>query len=145
MFFLPHTPTDSKFLTEEERYAAIHRMKLDAHGATTSSDVAQETFSWHWVRMAFCNWNTILLSLDFFLIITPIYSASLFLPTIISQLGYKSTTAQLFTVPPYMGAVLSVLLCTYYSDKLKARGPIMLGGCTVSIAGYVILLTGRTP
>ncbi len=145
MFFLPHTPSESKFLTEEERYTAVHRMKLDAHGATTTSDVGQEEFSWHWVQMALLNWNTILLSITFFLLIVPIYSYSLFLPTIISTLGYKRTTAQLFTVPPNIGAVLSVLLCTHYADKIKARGPIMLGGCTLAIVGYIMLLAGKRP
>ena len=50
MFFLPHTPATSTFLTEEERAGALRRMRLDAHGATAESDVAHETFSWKWVR-----------------------------------------------------------------------------------------------
>ena len=145
MFFLPHTPAESRFLTEEERNAAIHRMTLDAHGASSASDVAREEFSWRWVRMAFANWNTVLLSITFFLLIVPIYSYSLFLPTIISTLGYKRVTAQLFTVPPNIGAVISVLLCTHFSDKVKARGPFMLGGCTLAIAGYIMLLAGKRP
>lgn len=145
MFFLPHTPAESNFLSEEERRGAIRRMRLDAHGASGASDVAREEFSWHWVKMAFLNLNTILLSITFFLLIIPIYSYSLFLPTIISQLGYQRVTAQLFTVPPNMGAVFSVLLITYLSDKFKARGPFMLGGCTVAVAGYVMLLAGKKP
>ena len=145
MFFLPHTPSESKFLTEEEHEGAVLRMKLDAHGASAASDVAREQFSWHWVRMALLNWNTVLLSITFFLLITPIYSYSLFLPTIISTLGYTRVTAQLFTVPPNAGAVFSVLLVTYLSDKYKARGPFMLGGCTIAIAGYIMLLAGKRP
>lgn len=145
MFFLPHTPSQSKFLTEEERHGAIRRMTLDAHGASAASDVAREKFSWRWVRMALLNWNTILLSITFFLLITPIYSYSLFLPTIISTLGYTRVTAQLFTVPPNIGAVISVLLVTYLSDKFKARGPFMLGGCSLAIIGYIMLLTGKRP
>ncbi len=145
MFFLPHTPSQSKFLTEEERSGAIRRMTLDAHGASAASDVAREEFSWRWVRMALLNWNTILLSITFFLLITPIYSYSLFLPTIISTLGYTRVTAQLFTVPPNVGAVFSVLLVTYLSDKYKARGPFMLGGCIIAIAGYITLLAGKRP
>lgn len=100
IFFLPHTPMQAKCLTEEERNAAMARMKLDAHGASKASNVEGEKFSWLWARMAALNINTILLSLNFFAIITPIYSFSLFLPTIISELGYSNVTAQLFTVPP---------------------------------------------
>jgi MFS family permease len=50
IFFLPHTPGSASFLTPEERIGALHRMKLDSHGATATSDVAQEQFSWKWVR-----------------------------------------------------------------------------------------------
>ena len=111
--------------------------------------------------MAVLNINTILLSLNFFAIITPfvklslqqlaklikerIYSFSLFLPTIISSLGYTRITAQLFTVPPNMLGFFAVLIGSYTSDKIKARGPIMLVGCTVAIAGYIMLLASKRP
>ena len=49
-FFLPHNPATSKFLTEEERAGSLRRLKLDGNGATADHDVAQETFSWHWVQ-----------------------------------------------------------------------------------------------
>jgi hypothetical protein len=63
-------------------------MKLDSEYTTSATDIDSEKFSWHWVKLAAFNWNTALLSLNFFAIITPIYSFSLFLPTIISALGY---------------------------------------------------------
>lgn len=74
-----------------------------------------------------------------------IYSFSLFLPTIIAGLGYTRVTAQLFTVPPNMGAFLMVLFCSTLSDRIKARGPIMLGGCCLAIIGYVMLLAATRP
>ncbi|OCL11192.1 MFS general substrate transporter [Glonium stellatum] len=144
-FFLPHTPSDAKFLTEEELNGALARMKLDAHGSTPSGDVAQESFSWLWVRRALLNWNTILLSLNFFAIITPIYSFSLFLPTIIKSLGYTSVKAQLFTVPPNMGGFFTVLLVGHFSDRLKVRGPLMIVGVAVAIGGYIMLIASSRP
>lgn len=95
IFFLPHTPSHSKFLTEEERYLAIHRMKLDYRGASPVANIDNEKFSWHWVKLAVFNWNTWLLSLNFFAVITPIYSFSLFLPTIITALGYTRINGNL--------------------------------------------------
>lgn len=140
-FFLPHTPAESKFLTEEEKAGAAIRMRLDSRGSSTADEVAHESFSWLWVRRAMLNWNTLLLSLNFFAIITPIYSYSLFLPTIIKGLGYTQVKAQLLTVPPNMGAFFTVLLITWASDKTHMRGPFMLLGCTVSIIGYVMLIS----
>ena len=65
MFFLPHTPGSAKFLSEDERFAAVQRMTLDAHGATAASAVEDERFSWGQVRKALLNVNTILLSINF--------------------------------------------------------------------------------
>ncbi|KAG9661367.1 MFS general substrate transporter, partial [Aureobasidium melanogenum] len=143
IFFLPHTPAESKFLTEEEKAGAALRMHLDSHGSDAADDVRSEKFSWHWVRMAFLNWNTVLLSLNFFAIITPIYSYSLFLPTIIKSLGYKAVHAQLLTVPPNVGAFLSVLLVTWLSDKYRMRGPFMLAGLVIAIGGYIMLISNN--
>lgn len=120
-------------------------MTLDAHGATTSSAVDDEKFSWYWVRRALLNWNTILLSLNFFSLITTIYSFSLFLPTIISSLGYSAVKAQLLTVPPNMGGFLTVLFAAHFSDKLRMRGPFMLVGAAVAIGGYIMLLASNKP
>ena len=52
IFFLPHTPMQAKWLTEEEKAAAVARMKRDAHGASKASSVEAEKFSWTWARMA---------------------------------------------------------------------------------------------
>ncbi|KAL9024624.1 MAG: hypothetical protein Q9196_006384, partial [Gyalolechia fulgens] len=48
IFFLPATPSNARFLTDSERDAAVHRMGLDAHGASPESKVESEKFSWHW-------------------------------------------------------------------------------------------------
>ncbi|KAF2112012.1 major facilitator superfamily domain-containing protein [Lophiotrema nucula] len=140
LFMLPHTPSDIKFMTEEEKAACIARMRLDAHGSSADETVDQEKFNWYWVRRALLNVNTIVLSLNFFAIITPIYSFSLFLPTIIRSLGYTAVKAQLLTVPPNMGAFFIVLLVGVMSDKYRMRGPFMLAGCLLAIIGYIMLI-----
>jgi MFS family permease len=119
-------------------------MRLDAHGSNTTETVDEEKFSWYWVRRALLNVNTLMLSLNFFAIITPIYSYSLFLPTIIRSLGYTQVKAQLFTVPPNMCAFFTVLLTGWFSDKWQVRGPLMLVGCSVAIAGYIMLIASTT-
>ncbi|KAH9210869.1 hypothetical protein DL95DRAFT_512439 [Leptodontidium sp. 2 PMI_412] len=120
-------------------------MNIDSQDAVSSSLVDTEKFSWHWVKIAILNWNTALLSLNFFAIITPIYSYSLFLPTIISALGYKSVKANLVTVPPNMAAFFAVLLVTYLSDRFKQRGIFMLSGATIDIIGYIMLIASSEP
>lgn len=143
-FVMPHTPADAKFLTEHERNAALLRMKTDSAGATTEDDVNHEKFDWHWVRMAFAAPQLWLSCLIWFFVLIPLYSYSLFLPTIISGLGYESTQAQLFTVPPNIAAFFAVLLATRLSDHVKARGHIMAVCCLVATAGYIMLLAAKS-
>lgn len=159
-FTMPHTPADAKFLTDEERKRAQERMRIDSHGATDVADVNEERFDWHWVRMALKAPQTWFCCFIWFFLLIPLYvsqffkgagstranekqSFSLFLPSIISGLGYKSTTAQLFTVPPNMTAFFFVLGTSFLSDKIRARGPIMVVGCTVASVGYIMLLVAK--
>jgi hypothetical protein len=44
----------------------------------------------------------------------PLYAFSLFAPTIIKQLGYHSTAANLLSVPIYVFAVSMDNLCTFF-------------------------------
>ena len=50
----------------------------------------------------------------------PLYAFSLFLPSIISSLGYTSTKAQLLSVPPYAAAAILTISvgCEFSIDSL---------------------------
>lgn len=59
-------------------------------------------------------------------------------------MGYESTTAQLFTVPPNMAAFCTVLITAYLSDRVGNRGYFIIGGCVLGIVGYVMMLVAKT-
>ena len=44
-----------------------------------------------------------------------------------------------------MAAFFAVLLVTYFSDRIKQRGVFMLGGATVGIIGYIMLIASPKP
>ena len=83
------------------------------------------------------------MSLEFFLILIPIYSYSLFLPTIIKSLGYSAVVSQLFTVPPNFLAFLVVLASSFISDRIKMRGPPIIVGLLVAAIGYIMQLASH--
>lgn len=58
---------------------------------------------------------------------TPLYSYALFLPTIIADLGYRNTTAQLLSVPPYFVACFFCIAAGWLADRMKQRGIFMIG------------------
>lgn len=53
----------------------------------------------------------------------PLYAFSLFLPSIISSLGYTSTKAQLLSVPPYAAAAILTITvgCGFEFDNFSIR------------------------
>lgn len=77
-------------------------------------------------------------------IVCPLYGISLFLPTIINQLGYVSSTAQLLTVPIYITAAVLTIVTAYYSDQSPKIGRavfVFVPMCAILI-GFIIALAG---
>jgi MFS family permease len=89
-------PRTAKFLTEEERFEVERRLTSDR------SSLADE-FNLKFAKDAFKDWKIYVHMLITIGIYTPLYSISLFLPTIIKNMGYSAETSQLMTVPPYAG------------------------------------------
>jgi MFS family permease len=52
-FFLPDTPGSAKFLTEEEQWQTVHRLRDDLGGSTAHADVEHERFNWSEVCLLF--------------------------------------------------------------------------------------------
>lgn len=69
----------------------------------------------------------------------PIYSFSMFLPTIVKGLGYTSNNAQLMSVPPYVCACFFTIVASYFADRYRKRGIFLLGFQLVAILGFALL------
>lgn len=81
-------------------------------------------------------------------IYTPLYSISLFLPTIIRVMGngkYSAEQSQLLSVPPYVVACAFTISAGFLADKYRTRGPFMITFEIVAIIGWVLLLTSAEP
>ena len=78
-------------------------------------------------------------------IYTPLYSISLFLPTIVKNMGYTNEKSQLMSVPPYVAGCIATIAGGYAADKAKQRGLFMMGFCLVAIIGFVMLISTHIP
>ena len=138
-FFIHNYPATATFLSEEERARVYTRLKA-------SNDATRdEAFSWKNVTMALKDPKVLLYGLGFHTMSLPLYTLSLFLPTIIKALGYTSAQAQLLTVPPYSVATVLTLIVAVASEKTKIRAPFIMGTSSLAIIGYIILLTSTKP
>ncbi len=78
-------------------------------------------------------------------IFTPLYSISLFLPTILKDLGFSANKAQLMTVPPYVVACVCTIGASYAADKARQRAVFILSFQAIAIIGFLMLATNGIP
>jgi MFS family permease len=75
----------------------------------------------------------------------PLYGFSLFLPSIISELGFATTKAQLLTVPPYAAAAVLTISIGFIADRTGKRGLCNIAVSFLGIAGFAMLLGSQQP
>ncbi|KAI1310479.1 major facilitator superfamily domain-containing protein [Xylaria venustula] len=148
-FLLYDFPETATFLTEEERAFVIFRLKYQGHSEDTEENCVQvsqaEEFEWKYVWAAFKDWQIWVNIFVYWGIVCPLYGISLFLPTIIKNLGYVSSTAQLLTVPIYVVAAILAVVVAYLSDRVGKRSPFILTCLCVIIVGYILCISTSTP
>lgn len=157
----PHSPTTT-FLTPQEKTYLQERLKLDSDGLSLEF---KRKFIWHafldykvWIFAFMYQVESLPVAVvcplltDFTVLqgcLMPVYSFSLFSPTLTANLGYSAANAQLLSVvsstrrhfsqatadcslfqPPYVLAALTTISAGFISDRLQRR------------AGLVILFSG---
>ena len=138
-FFIFNYPATATFLRDDERARIIARLKA-------SNDATRdEAFSWKNVSLALKDPKVWLYCLGFHTMSLPLYTLSLFLPTIIKDLGYTAAEAQLLTVPPYSVATMLTLIVAVASEKIKIRAPFIMATSSLGVIGYIVLLTNTKP
>ncbi|ELR03918.1 hypothetical protein GMDG_06449 [Pseudogymnoascus destructans 20631-21] len=123
--FIHNYPKTAKFLTEPEREFVQACLTAD------NDAINHEPFSWPSVLRAVKDPKCWLYGLALSL---PLYTLSLFLPTIIKALGYTAVQAQL-SVPPYAVATVFTVLVAVASEKAKRRAPVSYVGTIFAAAG----------
>lgn len=91
-FILVDFPDEAHFLSEDERLRVIRRLRADNQASAN-----HESFQMKYVKQGLLDWKTYTGMLMYMGAVGALYAFSLFLPTIIRNLGYQSTQAQLLT------------------------------------------------
>jgi sugar phosphate permease len=138
-FAMPTSPSECWFLTERERRIA-HLRLVSKTGAAEN----EKTEIRH-VKRAVFNITNYICALGFFFINITVQGISLFMPTILKDLGWTATKAQLYSVPPYVCACLIAVAIAFASDKVNRRGIFLAVFALPAIAGFAILRWATDP
>jgi hypothetical protein len=137
-------PETAKFLTVKERDWAIHRLKYQGSIKSSRLITENETFKWKFIVDALTDWQLYVSLFVYWGVVCPLYGVNLFLPTIINDLGYKETMAQLLTMPIYITAAgFSIVIC-FFSDRAaksnRSRSPYVFRPMVALLLGFVMAI-----
>jgi sugar phosphate permease len=135
IWFVHDFPDLATFLSDEDRARVIRRLKMDQQ-----SSAEHEEFKMKYVWMAMKDYKMWLGMIIYMGCDMPLYAFSLFLPSIISELGYSSTKAQLLSVPPYAAAAMLTVAIGFIADRTRKRGLCNICVSFLGIAGFAMLL-----
>lgn len=128
---LPDWPSTTRWLSEEETFLAVQRLKYDGISASGGSETAPLTHK-ESLRSAFRDWRLYPL-IFMYMLATGSQTIQYFIPTLVGQLGYSGYVKQYMTIPVYAVAFLGILGFCFLSDWHKERGHYVTltaaGGC----------------
>ncbi|RKU49351.1 hypothetical protein DL546_009894 [Coniochaeta pulveracea] len=140
-FYLPDSPDTAKFLTREEKEVAKARaiMQTGHEGSKRVGGVNLKD-----VLSTFKEPQTLIQPLMYFSCNVSFASLPVFLPAILTTMGYSSINAQGLTAPPYFLSFLVCIATTYIADRTQQRGLMIAGLSIMGGIGYVLLATVHT-
>ncbi|KAL2193705.1 major facilitator superfamily domain-containing protein [Corynascus similis CBS 632.67] len=137
-FWMVHDfPDEARFLSDDDRARVIRRLKLDQQASAN-----HEKFEMRWLWQAMRDWKMWLGMVIYMGCDMPLYAFSLFLPTIITNLGWNTSVvrAQLMSVPPYAVAAVLTVAIGFLADRTRARGLCNIFVSLMGVAGFAMLL-----
>jgi len=137
-FVLTDTPDRRpKWLTDEECDYLTRRMVAQNGGERANKEGQKLTLAllkdivtdWQYYPMVLIYWsNTV-----------PNYGMKFTLPTIIKNMGFSSSNAQLLSIPPYVAGAISSVGFSILSDKMRRRSYFLMIPQVIVVISYCII------
>ncbi|CCK72404.1 Tna1p KNAG_0K00360 [Huiozyma naganishii CBS 8797] len=134
VFGLSNKLEDTWCFTKEEKEYIVERYK------TMSTFNPDEKFEWFQVKLALKDIKTWVSAVALFGIDLTTFGLTVFLPIIITSMGFTNVRAQLMTVPVYFLTAITFFICAVWSDRIRLRSPFIMGACLTTCIGISIVL-----
>ncbi|OAQ68887.1 MFS transporter [Pochonia chlamydosporia 170] len=144
-YFMVHDfPDEARFLTPEDRARVLLRLKNDKQHSAQHED-----FKWDYMWAAIKDWKTYNGMLIYMGPLMPLYSFSVFLPTIIQSMSWTTPDQiiknQLLSVPPYAVAAVLTVIIGFWSDRAQKRGVFIMSCALIGVVGFIMLIASTNP
>jgi cyanate permease len=133
-------PAEATFLSDIDRKRVIYRLSVDKQASAS-----HESFKMAYVWDSLKDWKTYTSMIIYSGCDGCLYAFSLFIPTIINEMGYTSTQAQLLSVPPYAVAAIFTIFIGSVADRTRQRGLCNIFVSAFGIVGFAMLISVKSP
>ncbi|KAI6815869.1 MFS general substrate transporter [Hortaea werneckii] len=147
-WWLPDNPASARWLRDRDRKVAILRMRKEDDGLEPSEKASaaqanlprhKQKFNWRLVLSTLKDPKAYLTAGMFFCCNVAFSSMPVFLPTIVSSMGFSQKASQGLSAPPFLFAFFVVLVTAFLSDRIKSRSIPMIFHATLAMLGYIVL------
>ncbi|KAI7162992.1 MFS general substrate transporter [Hortaea werneckii] len=147
-WWLPDNPASARWLRDRDRKIAILRMRKEDEGVEPSEKASaaqanlprhKQKFNWRLVLSTLKDPKAYLTAGMFFCCNVAFSSMPVFLPTIVSSMGFSQKASQGLSAPPFLFAFFVVLVTAFLSDRIKSRSIPMIFHATLAMLGYIVL------
>lgn len=128
---IPAFPQDATFLNEDERTMLLNRLRHDRGNEKTGFEGV------NWIKLL-TDWKIWSFTLIYFCADMGAASISSFTPTILRELKWTASRAQVMSIPIWMIGIVVTLSTSYASGKLSLRWPFVLAGAIFALVGWSI-------
>jgi MFS family permease len=131
-----------RFLTPDEKIRAVRRLRDDGQ-----SSASHEKFRMEYIYQALRDWKMWVGMAIYSGATMPLYAFSMFLPTIIHEMGWSTTVvkSQLYSVPPYALAAILTIVVGSVADRNHKRGIFNVLSSLLAMTGFAMQLASKTP
>lgn len=143
---LPDSPASSKWLNADEikflqlshiAFRGVKAADTDSNGEKKP----KKLINWPILKQVLTDWQLYLQSIVFWANTVPSYGLKFTMPTIIRNMGFKSTEAQLLTAPPYAFGAIASVTAALLADRLYWRMPFIVGSLTIVVMAFSVLFS----
>ncbi|KAF4553811.1 MFS-type transporter-like protein 21 [Elsinoe fawcettii] len=128
-------PHQARFLSASQKQFWLKRTANDLGGRAKMDKLTPATF----LRVV-SDWKIWCGAFMYLTVGTSGYSTSLFIPSILSTLGYTGIQSQVQSIPVWVVATVACFLVGVLSDRVKHRYSFIIFGLAFAMIGYAILI-----
>ncbi|KAI5306081.1 hypothetical protein KEM56_002280 [Ascosphaera pollenicola] len=133
MFFLPDNPMTCRFLSDEEKYVAIERLR------DNKNSIENKHFKWSQFKEVWTDPQTYFLAIYTVAGLVPNGAMASFQGILINSMGFDTKQTQLLTLPGGVVTIFAIWITSWLSGKYNARILISCISLLIGIVGACML------